>query len=89
VRRPIARARPERRSASQRGAVRRSCHTIARATGAPVARSHSSVVSRWFVIPIDRTDEALTPSWRSAPSTAAHTESHTSPPSCSTQPGCG
>ena len=35
-------------SSRQRSAVRRSCHTIARCTGSPDRRSHSSVVSRWF-----------------------------------------
>ena len=35
-------------------AVRRSCQTIARWTGRPVERSQTTVVSRWFVIPIAR-----------------------------------
>ena len=39
-------------SSRQRAAVRRSCQTIAGATGRPVTRSHSNVVSRWFVIAI-------------------------------------
>jgi hypothetical protein len=33
-------------------AVRRSCHTIARASGFPVARSHATTVSRWLVMPM-------------------------------------
>ena len=33
-------------------AVRRSCQTIALCSGLPVARSHTSVVSRWLVMPI-------------------------------------
>ena len=32
--------------------MRRSCQTIALCTGRPVARSHSTVVSRWLVMPI-------------------------------------
>jgi len=35
----------------QAGAVIRLCQTIASATGAPVARSQTIVVSRWLVIP--------------------------------------
>ena len=34
------------------GAVRRSCQTMALATGRPSARSQSSVVSRWLVMPM-------------------------------------
>ena len=37
---------PAARSASHNGAVRRSCHTMALPTGLPLARSHSTVVSR-------------------------------------------
>ena len=33
-------------------AVRRSCQTMARCTACPVARSHTTVVSRWLVMPI-------------------------------------
>ena len=32
--------------------MRRSCQTIARPTGTPVARFHRTTVSRWFVMPI-------------------------------------
>ncbi len=35
----------------QIAAVRASSHTIALCNGRPVRRSHSSVVSRWFVTP--------------------------------------
>ena len=52
---------PAARSASQSGAVRRSCQTMAGATGAPVARSHSTVVSRWLVMPMAATSRAPTP----------------------------
>ena len=33
-------------------AVRRSCQTMARCTGRPVARSQMTIVSRWLVMPI-------------------------------------
>ena len=68
-------------------AVRRSCQTIALATGRPVARSHSTVVSRWLG---DR--------WRTsrASTSAVHRLGHhralpgaLALASCSTQPGCG
>ena len=36
-------------------AVRRSCHTMARCSGAPVRRSHTTTVSRWLVMPIAAT----------------------------------
>ena len=45
-------------SARQRAAVRRSCQTIARPTGTPVARFQSTTVSRWFVMPIALRHEA-------------------------------
>src|SRR6266852_4072761 len=57
--RPVrARARsswPAALSSAQRAAVRRSCQTMARAMGRPVLRSHTSVVSRWLVMPIAAT----------------------------------
>ena len=48
-------------SSRQRSAVRRSCQTIARATARPLARSQSSVVSRWLVIPIASRSAAPAP----------------------------
>ena len=70
-------------SSRQRAAVRRSCQTIAGATGRPVARSQSSVVSRWFVIAT-----RSTPSSPASPA-AARTLCQISSGSCSTQPGRG
>ena len=43
---------PASRSSAQSAAVRRSCQTMARPSGRPVARSQTSVVSRWLVMPI-------------------------------------
>ena len=40
------------RSSSQIAAVRRSCQTMALAIGRPVARSQTTVVSRWLVMPM-------------------------------------
>ena len=43
-------------------AVRRHCHTMALYTGLPVSRSHTTVVSRWLVMPMaamSRTDTPL------------------------------
>jgi hypothetical protein len=70
-------------SSAQRSAVRRSCQTIARATGTPVVRFQTSVVSRWFVIPI------AVGSSTSACSAAASTLCQISSASCSTQPERG
>ena len=43
------------------GSTRVSCQTSALCTGAPVARSHSSVVSRWLVMPIAARSRAARP----------------------------
>ena len=54
-------------SSAQRAAVRRSCQTIARPIGAPLRLSQTSVVSRWFVIPIASSSPAPTPASARAP----------------------
>ncbi len=77
------------RSSSHIVAVRRSCHTIAFATGLPVARSHRIVVSRWLVIPTAATSAADTRALRSAPRATSSCELQMSSGSCSTQPGRG
>jgi hypothetical protein len=43
------------RRRSHSAAVRRSCQTIAGASGATLARSHSTVVSRWLAMPMAAT----------------------------------
>ena len=73
----------------QKSAVRRSCQTIAEATGRPPARSHSTTVSRWFVRPIAVSRRASTPAWASACGTTSRTDAQISSASCSTQPGRG
>ena len=78
-----------RSAARQRAAVRRSCHTIARWIGSPVARSQNSVVSRWLVMPIAA---MLRPASSARPSTSrvvSSTVDHRSSGSCSTQPEAG
>ena len=49
---PYPGSRPSARRASHRAVVRRSCQTMARWTGRSVARSQSTTVSRWLVIPM-------------------------------------
>ena len=76
-------------SSAQRSAVRRSCQTIAGATGVPVPRRQRTVVSRWFAIPIACSSDGLTPADLTAASAAASTEAQSSSGSCSTHPGRG
>ena len=77
---------PASRSSSQRAAVLRSCHTMARWRGAPVRRSHTTAVSRWLVMPIAATGRSSS-ARRSA--IVACTASQISTGSCSTHPGSG
>ena len=73
-------------SSAHRSAVRRSCQTIALCTGKPESRSHSSVVSRWFVIEsADGCSPAVAIAWAAAVSTVCQISAG----SCSTQPGRG
>jgi hypothetical protein len=74
-------------SSRQIGAVRRSCQTIALCTGASVARSHTTIVSRWLVIPIARTSASRAAA--SASRATREVTSQISSASCSTQPGLG
>jgi hypothetical protein len=62
---------------------------MALATGWPVARSHSSVVSRWLVMPSAAKSVAAAPARAIAFSATACWVAQISPASCSTQPGCG
>ena len=68
-------------------AVRRSCHTIARRGEPRVSRSHSTIVSRWLVMPSAVSSDAST-----LPSTsrvASIVACQMSSAECSTHPGCG
>ena len=80
---------PAARSASQAPAVRRSCQTIACASGRPVARSQRTVVSRWFVMPIAAISRAAMPAFAIASCMTPDCVAQISTASCSTQPPCG
>ncbi len=77
---------PLSRSSRQRSLVRRSCQTIAGATGASVRRSHSTTVSRWLVMP---SPTGRSPAAASASRMASSETRKISSGSCSTQPGSG
>ncbi len=77
-------------------AARRRCRRCAgparrspRATGLPVARSHSTVVSRWLVMPIAATSAPEMAAFASASLITPDCVAQISFASCSTQPGCG
>ena len=72
---------------AQASAVRRSCQTIAGATGRPVARSHSTVVSRWLVMPTAATSSTVARARASTSAMVAACVAQISSASCSTQPG--
>ena len=74
---------------AQMSAVRRSCQTMARCTALPVARSHTTVVSRWLVIPIAAMSFAFRPAFSSASRQTSTVEVQMSSGSCSTQPEAG
>ena len=76
-------------SSAHRAAVRRSCQTIAGCTGRLAPRSQTTVVSRWFVIPIASRSPAATPAAASASAAVCSTLAQISSGSCSTQPGRG
>ena len=91
--RPVLRrmsgALPAVRSRSHSFAVRRSCQTMAFAMGLPVWRSHSSVVSRWLVMPMAAILAAVSLAFFSAALAVASWVFQMAPASCSTQPGLG
>ena len=76
-------------SLAQMSAVRRSCQTMARCTALPVARSQTTVVSRWLVIPIAAMSLAFRPAFSSASRQTVTVEVQMSSGSCSTQPEAG
>ena len=80
---------PAARSSAQSALVRRSCQTIARPSGSPVARSQTSVVSRWLVMPIAAIAPGPSPARSIAARQTAAVEDQMSAGSCSTQPDCG
>ena len=83
---------PASRNERQRSAVRRSCHTMARWIGFPLARSQTTVVSRWLVMPIAATAPpaaAAPPTAASASRVTARVADQISSGSCSTRPSPG
>ena len=77
------------RSWAQVLSARRSCQTMAWCTGWPVVRFHSTVVSRWLVIPMARISLAFRPAVCNACRAVASCVRQISIGSCSTQPGRG
>ncbi len=69
--------------------MRRSCQTMALAMGFPVSRSQTTVVSRWFVMPMARMSVAVSRARSSAWAATLDWVAQISCGSCSTQPGFG
>ena len=80
---------PAARRSAQMAEVRRSCQTMALWIGSPVARSQTSVVSRWLVMPMAAMSEAARPEVARASRQVARVEDQRSAGSCSTQPERG
>jgi hypothetical protein len=72
-----------------RSVVRRSCQTMARATGSHVSRSQSTVVSRWFVTPMAARSAPVQSASSRVSCITAFVFAHISSGSCSTHPGSG
>ncbi len=89
VRRATSGSWPSDFSRAQKSAVRRSCHTIAGATGRPVARSQSTVVSRWFVMPTATRSAGVACARARTSAMVAACVAQISSASCSTQPERG
>src|SRR5882724_11079856 len=85
----IAGSWPSAFSLAQMSAVRRSCQTMARWMAWPVRRSHTTVVSRWLVMPMAAMSFAVRPAFFSASRQVAMVEVQMSSGSCSTQPDAG
>ncbi len=80
---------PSSRSLAHSGSARRSCQTMAWCTGWPVLRFHSTVVSRWLVMPTAWMSLAFSFALASTSRAVASWLVQISIGSCSTQPGCG
>ena len=85
----IAGSWPSLFNCAQISAVRRSCQTMARWIACPVARSHTTVVSRWLVMPMAAMSFAVTLAFFIASRQQAMVEVQMSSGSCSTQPEAG
>src|SRR5437763_5058372 len=80
---------PDRSSAAAMRSVRVSCQTIALQYGRPVRRFHTTVVSRWLVMPSAARSRWVRSALFSAVSITARVRSQISVGLCSTQPGLG
>ena len=80
---------PSRSNRAQMSDVRRSCQTMARCSGRPVARSKATRVSRWLVMPMAATVWPASPRRPPTSAKVARTASQISAGSCSTHPGRG
>ena len=69
--------------------VRVSCQTMALYQGRPVFGFQTTVVSRWFVMPIAARSAAVRPPLLRAPAIDSLTRALICRGSCSTQPGLG
>jgi hypothetical protein len=69
--------------------VRVSCQTTALWIGLPLERSHTTVVSRWFVTPTAARSLAEIPAFFKAPATTSVVRCMISMASCSTHPAFG
>ncbi len=70
-------------------AVRRHCQTTASLMARPVARSQTTVVSRWFVMPMAAMSSGAVRVSASTWRAAASCDDQIASGSCETQPGCG
>ncbi|MNP83098.1 hypothetical protein D3C76_1819400 [compost metagenome] len=69
--------------------LRRHCQTMALWIGLPDCRSHTTVVSRWLVMPMAATSSKPMLAWARASTRVALWVAQISMGSCSTQPACG
>jgi hypothetical protein len=80
---------PAATSSRQNAVVRRSCQTMALWIGFPLVRSHTTVVSRWLVMPTATMSAAAACALSSTAFTTATVARQISSASCSTQPSAG
>mmetsp|Transcript_25821 Transcript_25821/g.65398 ORF Transcript_25821/g.65398 Transcript_25821/m.65398 type:complete len:224 (-) Transcript_25821:140-811(-) len=77
------------RSACTTSLVRPSCQSIASYSGAPVRLSHTTVVSRWLVMPMPSTSRAVAPAFCSTAAAHVSTVERMTIGSIWVHPACG
>src|SRR5690242_8199113 len=82
-------APPARENLATSSATRISCHTSALVTGSPVFLFHTTVVSRWFVIPTAAKSDGRIFPCANASAMTSPVRRQISCGSCSTHPGLG